>query len=385
MMPRKICVVTGTRAEYGLLQSVMTLLKSDPDVQFQLVVTGSHLSSRHGETVRQIEQDGFVPNERVQVDLTDDSKLGIARAMADTTSKIAEAFDRLSPDVIVVLGDRYEILASAQAALILGIPIAHIHGGEVTAGAFDDSIRHAITKMSSLHFVAAQDYMRRVIQLGEQPNTVFNVGALGIDLALSTELADRQELCESLHVQLTNPILLVTYHPTTRADKSASEEITEVLAALEKFAYCTVVFTGVNADPGNSEISSKISQFISADPKKRSLHESLGQKNYFSLMKLCDVVVGNSSSGIIEAPAFRVPTVNIGARQHGRLKADSIVDSNVDRNQIQTSIEITLSSTWRERCAKIVSVYGSGNCAQKIVNTLKTADLSAKKTFFDLS
>ena len=384
-MLRKICVVTGTRAEYGLLRPVMTLLKSDPKLEFQLVVTGSHLSPRHGETVRQIERDGFSPDERVQVDLTNDSKLGIALAMADTTSKIAEAFSRLAPDVVVVLGDRYEILACAQAALILGIPIAHIHGGEITAGAFDDSIRHAITKMSSFHFVAAQDYARRVVQLGEQPNTVFNVGALGVDLVLTTELVDRQELCESLQIQLTNPILLVTYHPTTRTDKSASEEITEVLAALEKFAHCTMIFTGVNADPGNSEIFSAITKFVAADPKKRSLHDSLGQKNYLNLMRLCDVVVGNSSSGIIEAPAFRVPTVNIGARQRGRLRADSIIDANVDRNQIQTSIEIALSSTWRERCAKTVSLYGSGDCAQNIVNILKIADISDHKIFFDLS
>ncbi len=384
-MRRKICVITGTRAEYGLLKPVMTLLKSDPEVQFQLVVTGSHLSPKHGMTVKQIEADGFVADAQVQIDLSDDSSLGVATAMANTTAKMAQTLSRLSPDILVVLGDRYEILSCAQAALILGIPIAHIHGGEVTTGAFDDSIRHAITKMSSLHFVAAQDYGRRVVQLGEQPSSVFNAGSLGVDLALSCETIGRQELSDALKIQITSPILLVTYHPTTRATSAATNEIDEVLAALSKFDFCTIVFTGANADPGNTEITSKIARFVSTDPNKRSLHDSLGQKNYFSLMKLCDVVVGNSSSGIIEAPAFCVPTVNIGSRQDGRLRADSIIDVKAERQQIQTAIETALSSTWRERCSKTKSVYGSGNCAQRITDTLKTAELTVNKTFFDLA
>ena len=384
-MRRKVCVITSTRAEYGLLKPVMTLLKSDPEVQFQLVVTGSHLSPTHGMTVKQIEADGFVEDAQVQIDLSDDSSLGVATAMANTTTKMAETLSRLSPDVLLILGDRYEILSCAQAALILGIPIAHIHGGEVTTGAFDDSIRHAITKMSSLHFVAAQDYARRVVQLGEQPSSVFNVGSLGVDLALGCETLDRQELGDALKFQITNPILLVTYHPTTRTSGSTTNEIDEVLAALGKFDFCTIVFTGTNADPGNIEISSKIAGFVTADPKKRSLYDSLGQKNYFSLMKLCDVVIGNSSSGIIEAPAFCVPTVNIGSRQHGRLRADSIIDVTVERQRIQTAIETALSSTWRERCSKTKSIYGSGNCAQRIMDTLKTAELTVNKTFFDLA
>ncbi|MFM8521971.1 MAG: UDP-N-acetylglucosamine 2-epimerase, partial [Acidimicrobiaceae bacterium] len=288
------------------------------------------------------------------------------------------------PDVVVLLGDRYEILAAAQAALILDIPVAHIHGGETTSGAFDDSIRHAITKMSSLHFVAAEEYARRVVQLGEQPSSVLNVGSLGVENALANKLLNKSDLSKSLNVELKNPLLLVTYHPTTRSTMSVTEEIDQVLSALENFSYCTIVFTGVNADPGNAEVSSRIAKFVQRDPKLRSLHASLGQIRYLSLLNLCDVVIGNSSSGIIEAPAFGKPTVNIGNRQDGRLRADSIIDVGVAKQEIQTAIETALSPTWRERCAKTVSSYKSNNTAQHIADTLKNAELNLNKTFFDI-
>ncbi|MFZ9370032.1 MAG: UDP-N-acetylglucosamine 2-epimerase, partial [Ilumatobacteraceae bacterium] len=252
-MNRKICVVTGTRAEYGLLRRLLLILKNDPQIELQLVVTGSHLSPSHGMTIDEIESDGFVPIAKLSVDLSDDSKLATVKAMANVTSQIAETLSSLKPDVVVLLGDRYEILATAQAALILDIPVAHIHGGEITSGAFDDSIRHAITKMSSLHFVAAPEYARRVVQLGEQPGSVFNVGSLGVENALASELMNKSDLSKALNVELKNPILLVTYHPTTRSTMSVTEEIDQVLSALENFSHCTIVFTGVNADPGNAE------------------------------------------------------------------------------------------------------------------------------------
>ncbi|MFM9071651.1 MAG: UDP-N-acetylglucosamine 2-epimerase [Acidimicrobiaceae bacterium] len=383
-MNRKICVVTGTRAEYGLLHRLLQILKNDPQIELQLVVTGSHLSPSHGMTVNEIESDGFVPVAKLSVDLSDDSKLATVKAMADVTSKVAETFSSLKPDVVVLLGDRYEILAAAQAALILDIPVAHIHGGETTSGAFDDSIRHAITKMSSLHFVAAEDYARRVVQLGEQPNSVLNVGSLGVENALANKLLNKSDLSKALNVELKNPLLLVTYHPTTRSTMSVTEEIDQVLSALENFSYCTIVFTGVNADPGNAEVSSRIAKFVQRDPKLRSLHASLGQNKYLSLLNLCDVVIGNSSSGIIETPAFGKPTVNIGNRQDGRLRADSIIDVNVAKQEIQTAIETALSPTWRERCAKTVSSYKSNNTAQLIADTLKNAELNLHKTFFDI-
>ena len=384
-MVRKICVVTGTRAEYGLLRPLLLILKNDPEIELQLIVTGSHLSAQHGSTVNEIEADGFTPSAKLPVDLVDDSKLGVAKAMAQTTSQIAESFSRLTPDAVVLLGDRYEILAAAQAALIIGTPIAHIHGGEVTTGAFDDSIRHAITKLSSLHFVAAQEYARRVVQLGEQPSSVFIVGSLGVEIALKTEPMSREDLRKSLNIELNSPILLVTYHPTTRSSDSVTAEIDQVLSALDNFSYCSIVFTGVNADPGNSAITNQIKEFVQAEPKSRSLHQSLGQHKYLSLLSLCDVVVGNSSSGIIEAPTFGKPTVNIGSRQNGRLRADSIIDVGVAKQEIQTAIETALSSTWRERCSKSVSAYGSGNTAQDIADILKNAELTLHKIFFDLS
>ena len=384
-MNRKICVVTGTRAEYGLLRRLLLILKNDPQIELQLVVTGSHLSPSHGMTVNEIESDGFVPIAKLSVDLSDDSKLATVKAMADVTSQIAETLSNLKSDVVVLLGDRYEILAAAQAALILDIPVAHIHGGEITSGAFDDNIRHAITKMSSLHFVAAQEYAKRVVQLGEQPSSVFNVGSLGVENALASELMNKSDLSKALNVELKNPILLVTYHPTTRSTMSVTEEIDQVLSALENFSYCTIVFTGVNADPGNAELSSQIEKFVQRDPKLRSLHESLGQSRYLSLLNLCDAVVGNSSSGIIEAPAFGKPTVNIGNRQDGRLRADSIIDVGVTKQEIQTAIETALSPTWREGCSKTVSSYKSSNTAQRIADTLKSADLNLHKTFFDIS
>ena len=383
-MNRKICVVTGTRAEYGLLHRLLLILKNDPQIELQLVVTGSHLSPSHGMTVDEIESDGFVPVAKLSVDLSDDSKLATVKAMADVTSQIAETLSSLAPDVVVLLGDRYEILAAAQAALILDIPVAHIHGGEITSGAFDDSIRHAITKMSSLHFVAADEYARRVVQLGEQPSSVFNVGSLGVENALASKLLNKSDLSKALNVELESPILLVTYHPTTRSTMSVTEEIDQVLSALENFSYCTIVFTGVNADPGNAEVSTRIAKFVQSDPRLRSLHASLGQNKYLSLLNLCDVVIGNSSSGIIEAPAFGKPTVNIGNRQDGRLRASSIIDVGVAKQEIQTAIETALSPTWRERCAKTVSSYKSSNTAQLIADTLKNAELNLHKTFFDI-
>lgn len=384
-MTKKICVVTGTRAEYGLLHRLLLILKNDPQIELQLVVTGSHLSPSHGMTINEIESDGFVPVAKLPIGLSDDSKLATVKAMANVTSQIAETLSGLNPDVVVLLGDRYEILATAQAALILDIPVAHIHGGELTSGAFDDSIRHAVTKMSSLHFVAAQEYARRVVQLGEQPSSVFNVGSLGVENALASKLMDKSDLSAALNVELKNPILLVTYHPTTRSTMSVTEEIDQVLSALKNFSSCTIVFTGVNADPGNAELSSQITKFVQRDPKRRSLHASLGQNKYLSLLNLCDAVIGNSSSGIIEAPAFGKPTVNIGSRQDGRLRANSIIDVGVAKQEIQTAIETALSPNWRERCAETVNSYKSSNTAQLIADTLKNAELNLHKTFFDIT
>ena len=381
---RKICVVTGTRAEYGLLAPLMSLLKQDSDIDFQLVVTGAHLSAQHGSTLKFIEQDGFVANELVDLALSDDSALGVANAAGRATSQLADAFAKLKPDVVVVLGDRYEILGAAQAALILGIPIAHIHGGEVTTGAFDDSIRHAITKMSNLHFCAAEDYQRRVIQLGESPDTVFNVGALGVDVLLNIPKMGRDELASLVGIALGKELLLVTFHPTTRSEMTVATELHELLSALEHFALATIVFTGVNADPGYSLVNNEIQKFVARDSSRRVLHNSLGQKSYINLMSIADVVIGNSSSGIIEAPALHVATVNIGTRQDGRLRADSIIDVKFGQNEIRTAIETALSPLFKSRCSTATSKYGYGNTAKNIADTLKNAPLTTHKTFFNI-
>lgn len=381
---RKICVVTGTRAEYGLLAPLMSLLKQDSDIDFQLVVTGAHLSAQHGSTLKFIEQDGFVANALVDLALSDDSALGVANAAGRATSQLADAFAKLKPDVVVVLGDRYEILGAAQAALILGIPIAHIHGGEVTTGAFDDSIRHAITKMSNLHFCAAEDYQRRVIQLGESPDTVFNVGALGVDVSLNIPKMSRDELASVVGIALGKELLLVTFHPTTRSEMTVATELHELLSALEHFALATIVFTGVNADPGYSLVNNEIQKFVARDSSRRVLHNSLGQKSYINLMSIADVVIGNSSSGIIEAPALHVATVNIGTRQDGRLRADSIIDVKFGQNEIHTAIETALSPLFKSRCSTATSKYGYGNTAKTIADTLKNAPLTTHKTFFNI-
>ena len=381
---RKICVVTGTRAEYGLLAPLMSLLKQDSDIDFQLVVTGAHLSAQHGSTLKFIEQDGFVANELVDLVLSDDSTLGVANAAGRATSQLADAFAKLKPDVVVVLGDRYEILGAAQAALILGIPIAHIHGGEVTTGAFDDSIRHAITKMSNLHFCAAEDYQRRLIQLGESPDTVFNVGALGVDVLLNIPKMSRDELSSVVGIALGKELLLVTFHPTTRSEMTVATELHELLGALEHFALATIVFTGVNADPGYSLVNNEIQKFVARDSSRRVLHNSLGQKSYINLMSIADVVIGNSSSGIIEAPALHVATVNIGTRQDGRLRADSIIDVKFGQNEIRTAIETALSPLFKSRCSTATSKYGYGNTAKTIADTLKNAPLTTHKTFFNI-
>ena len=381
---RKICVVTGTRAEYGLLAPLMSLLKQDSDIDFQLVVTGAHLSAQHGSTLKFIEQDGFVANALVDLALSDDSALGVANAAGRATSQLADAFAKLKPDVVVVLGDRYEILGAAQAALILGIPIAHIHGGEVTTGAFDDSIRHAITKMSNLHFCAAEDYQRRLIQLGESPDTVFNVGALGVDVLLNIPKMSRDELASVVGIALGKELLLVTFHPTTRSEMTVATELHELLSALEHFALATIVFTGVNADPGYSLVNNEIQKFVARDSSRRVLHNSLGQKSYINLMSIADVVIGNSSSGIIEAPALHVATVNIGTRQDGRLRADSIIDVKFGQNEIRTAIETALSPLFKSRCSTATSKYGYGNTAKTIADTLKNAPLTTHKTFFNI-
>lgn len=383
---RRICVVTGGRADYGLLYWLMRDIADDPAMSLLVAVTGSHLSARFGSTVKVIERDGFPIDAKIPLSLDEDSRLAMARATAQATAGFAEAFATLSPDLVVVLGDRFEILGAAQGALLLGIPLAHIHGGEVTEGMLDDSIRHVLTKMAALHFVAAAPYRRRVIQMGEPPERVFLTGAPGLDHLRRTPLLTAEELSRVLNFDVScGPLLLVTYHPPTLcADPGRAAD--ELVTSLERIPQARIVVTGVNSDPGNQPIRQRLVAFAAKHPDRVLLRESLGQRNYLSMMRICDAVVGNSSSGLIEAPALRVPTVNIGPRQNGRLKAVSIIDCEDDSASILSALKKALMPSFKAELPATLSLFGTGEASQRIASVLRDCDLASLrvKRFFDL-
>lgn len=381
---RKICVVTGTRAEYGLLYWLMKEIQADGDLQLQLIVTGMHLSPEFGLTYGTIEEDGFAIDAKVEMLLSSDTPVGIAKSIGLGVIGFADALDRLKPDVMVVLGDRYEILAATQAALVARVPIAHIHGGETTEGAIDESIRHAITKMSHLHFVAAEQYRTRVVQLGEHPDTVFNVGALGIENIKRLQLLDRSQLEQSLDFELGSLCFLVTYHPATLGTVEPSAAMQALLDALDLYPDAKILFTKPNSDTDGRILIQMINKYALLNKGRVAVFTSMGQVRYLSALRLVDAVIGNSSSGIIEAPACNIPTVNIGDRQSGRLKADSIIDCRETTESIVTGINKALSSPFRERVKQGVSLYGYGKSASYIKDQLKQVTLSSAKRFYDL-
>lgn len=367
--------MTGTRADYGHLFWLLKEIDADPDLELQLVVTGAHLSAKWGNTVETIERDGLSIAARVPFDLNDDSPLAVADSLAHSTSGLAHSFARLKPDVVVVLGDRYEVLAAAQASLMLGIPLAHLHGGETTEGAFDEAIRHAVTKMAHLHFVAADEYAWRVRQLGESDEHIFNFGAPGLDHLTRSSIAGRDELEKVIGAPLGSPLFAVTYHPETLDADEGIDGLRAMLSALGGVTSASIVFTGVNADPGHDHLTNEIHAFVSADPTRRHLIASLGQSRYLGLLKIADAVVGNSSSGLIEAPALRVPTVNIGDRQKGRLRAASVIDCAPTKEAIDTALRKAIEPQFRAQLPENPSLYGVGDAARRIKDVLKTADL----------
>lgn len=381
---RKICVVTSARADYGLLQGLLTALVNAPDVTLQLIVTGMHLSHQFGFTVRQIEADGFDIAARVEIPLSSDTPAGIARSMGFGTVGFGETLAQLNPDIFVVLGDRFEILAAAQAALVARIPIAHIHGGEITEGAFDDSIRHAITKMAQWHFVAADSYRDRVIQMGEDPSRVFVTGAPGLDHVVNMPFLDRKALEASLAMRLGRPLFLVTYHPVTLGIEDPLAAQGELLAALDRFPDASIVFTHPNADPGGRALTLQLGEWVARNGSRAKSFTSLGQQRYLSLMRCADIVIGNSSSGIIEAPALKRATVNIGDRQKGRLRARSVIDAPEDGASIKAAIEKALSANFQNDLAETVSLYGMGGASAKIAEILIHVPLTDQKRFFDI-
>ncbi len=372
---RKICVVTGSRADYGLLYWLIWEIDNDPQLRLQLIATGAHLAPEFDLTYRIIERDGFAIDEKVDIQLGDDTPVGISRSLARAVSGIGQALENLRPDVLVLLGDRYEILAAATAALVARVPVAHIHGGESTEGLIDEAIRHSVTKMSHLHFVTAKAYRERVIQLGESPERVFNLGAPGLDNLKRLSLPTRKALEEKLSLDLSPPVFLVTYHPVTLSEDDPAQAMGQVFSALDKFQEAKIIFTGVNADTRSRPIAELIKAFV-ADNRERSRYVvNLGQKLYLSALKHATLVLGNSSSGIIEAPSFKIPTINLGDRQRGRLRADSVIDCAEDSGSIENAVRQAMSENFRKKLAKTRSPYGQGDSSLKIKNKLKTADL----------
>jgi GDP/UDP-N,N'-diacetylbacillosamine 2-epimerase (hydrolysing) len=384
-MSRKICIITGTRAEYGLLRGVMEKIRRTPGLKLQVIATGMHLSPEFGLTYREIEEDGFQIDRKLEMLLSSDTPIGITKSMGLGMISASDALRELDPDLVLVLGDRFEIFAATVAALIARIPVAHVHGGETSEGAFDEALRHSITKMSHLHFVAAEEYRRRVIQLGEHPDRVFLVGGLGVDNIEKLELLDRQELEESLDFELGPKNLLITFHPVTLEAATAAEQMTELLAALSTLEQTKLIFTMPNADTGGRILIEMIERFVASHPNCRA-YTSLGQLRYLSCLRYMDGVVGNSSSGLAEAPSFRIGTINIGDRQRGRLKADSVIDCLPERGYIIDALREMYSTKFRDSLEFVQSPYGTGGAGRKIVDILTQVSLDGliKKSFFDL-
>lgn len=384
---RKICVVTGTRAEYGLLSRLMSEIQHSEILQLQVIACAAHLSPKHGMTINQIIADGFQVDARVEMLEEGDSEAAMVKSVAKGLVGFADALQQLKPDVVVMLGDRYEMLAAAQAALLMNIPIAHIHGGELTFGAVDESIRHAITKMASLHFTAAEPYRQRVIQMGEQPDRVFNVGAPGLDLIHHLTLLTRQQLEVDLNMSLNSPLFLITYHPVTWGTAAGIEALQNLFSALADFPQATLIWTAPNADAQGEAMHQIIKQWVQTSSLNVQLFASLGSLRYLSVMALADVVIGNSSSGIIEAPALGTATVNIGSRQDGRLRAPSIIDCTESYAAIQQAINVAMTEGFQMSAAKKVSVYGAGNSAQMMTQVLANIELDRLNTkeFYDLT
>lgn len=386
MTKRKICVVTGTRAEYGLLYCLMKEIQADDELELQIITTGQHLSPEFGLTYKNIEADGFVINAKVEMLLSSDSPVGIAKSVGLGTIGFADALARLQPDIMVLLGDRFEALAAAQTAMILRIPIAHIHGGETTEGAIDEAIRHSITKMSQIHFVSEPEYRDRVIQLGENPESVFEVGAVGIDNIVRLKLLSLQDLEKQINFSLGKKFFLVTYHPETLTGKSPVGTLQTLFAVFDEFPEYKLIFTQANSDAGGRIINEQIEAYAKKNKERVLLVKSLGQLRYLSAMKLCAAVVGNSSSGLLEAPVLHVPTINIGDRQKGRKRYPSVIDCNEDKQQLLSAIQSLRDSKFLQKIQSMEIPHTDGKIAIIMKDMLKQADLSniCQKKFYDL-
>jgi len=385
MKKRKICIVTGTRAEYGLLRWVMNGIQQSSKLELQIIATGMHLSPKFGLTYREIEKDGFHIDKKVEMLVSSDTPNGVAKSMGLGMIGFADALGDLRPDLMLVLGDRYEIFSAVAAAMIARIPVAHLHGGEATEGLIDEPIRHSVTKMSHLHFVATEEYRKRVIQLGEQPGSVFLVGGLGIDNIVKLKLLGHKELEQSLDFKLGSKNLMITFHPVTLENSTSEEQMQELLAALGKLKDTHLIFTMPNADTGGHILFRLIEDFVEKHPHLKAF-ASLGQLRYLSCIQHIDGVVGNSSSGLAEVPSFKIGTINIGDRQRGRIKADSVIDCEPTRQSIGEALKKLYSTDFQRTLKTIVNPYGTGGASEAIVKILEDISLSdiLKKEFYDL-
>lgn len=387
-MKKKICIVTGTRAEYGLLKPLIDAIREDNDLKLQIIVTGMHLSPEFGLTYKELEKDGLKIDEKIEMLLSSDTPIGISKSMGLAMISFAEAYNRLRPDIIVVLGDRYEIFSASASAMVSNIPIAHLYGGESTYGVIDEAIRHSITKMSYLHFTSTEEYRKRVIQLGESPHRVFNVGAIGLENIKNMKLLSKKELEESINFKIESPTVLVTFHPTTLEENSSEIYFKNLLDSLHGFENMKIIFTKANSDTHGRIINKMIDDYVRNNRHRSVEFISLGQLRYLSAIKYVDAVIGNSSSGIIEVPVFNTPTVNIGDRQKGRIRCNSVLDCGPTKDEIKKNIAKALSHEFKRSLKDIKNPYGDGNVSKKILVKIKEfllRDLiDIKKEFYNV-
>jgi GDP/UDP-N,N'-diacetylbacillosamine 2-epimerase (hydrolysing) len=384
MIRRKICVVTGTRAEYGLLYWLMKEINDDVALELQLVATGMHLSEEFGNTYKEIEKDGFTIDQKIDISLTSDSEVAISKSISIGVISFAEVFDKLQPDLILILGDRFEIFSAASAAMIAKIPIAHLHGGESTQGVIDESIRHSITKMSHLHFAATDEYRNRIIQLGEQPDRVFNVGGLGIDNINKLKLLSKADFEIAIDFELGEKNILVTFHPVTLEKSTSGIQFQALLDSLSELSNTKIIFTKANSDTDGRIINSMIDKYVARHDNTIAF-KSMGQLNYLSALQFMDAVVGNSSSGLHESPSFKIGTINIGDRQKGRIEAKSVISCSPNKQSIDSALVKLYSREFQKIINKVYNPYGSGGASKKIAKIIKYISLDniIKKSFYD--
>lgn len=385
---KKVCIVTGTRAEYGLLKPLIRKVDEDKDLELQLVVTGTHLSPEFGLTYNEIIDDDFKIDEKVEILMSSDTSVGTCKSMGIAMISLCDTFERLKPDIVIILGDRYEMLCVASVSMVLGIPLAHIHGGETTEGAIDEAIRHSITKMSYLHFTSNEVYRKRVVQLGEDPKRVFNVGAICVESINNLDYLKKEILEKEINFKFDKKVALCTFHPTTLEHDLIKNQFENILSALDEFEDLKVIFTKSNSDAEGRIVNNLIDDYVINHPDKSISFFSMGQLKYLSAMKYCSVVIGNSSSGIIEAPILKKPTINIGDRQKGRLTTKSIINCNPNKEEIVKALDISLDLDYNDKIKKVCNLYGDGNTSYNILLVLKdylfNDKIILKKKFYDI-